>query len=164
MAMDKIVAPLARVPIFLELSPAQITAIAAHAERVRFSPGAIITQLDQPGDSAYLIVSGFAECVAELGACDLPRRLDPGALIGELAMLAEYNYRSTALARERVFCLKLTRANMHGQMREDPTLRAHFEHYIRRRVMAAAEEFGHVGQLLTDSQLRLLAGQHHARP
>ena len=43
MAIDRLVAPLLRVPLFAGLRPLQITEIARHAERMKFRRGDVIT-------------------------------------------------------------------------------------------------------------------------
>ena len=122
MAIDKLVAPLLRVPLFAGLKPLQLTEIARQAERVKFRPGDVITKAGEPGDGAYLIVSGPAEHVEppDLEAAAGP--VEPGSLIGEMAMLVEHAYRATVVARDRVFCLKIMRAAVHAQMLEDAAL------------------------------------------
>ena len=48
-----------------------------------------------------------------------PELIAPGSLIGEMAMLVEHDYGSTVVARDRVLCLKLMRAELYAQMQED---------------------------------------------
>jgi CRP/FNR family transcriptional regulator, cyclic AMP receptor protein len=140
MAIDKVVAPLLRVPLLVGLKPLQLTELARQAERVKFRSGDIITRAGALGDGAYLIVSGEVERVPEPGSLDLPEPVEPGSLVGELAMFVEHVYGATVVARGRVHCLKLTRAALHEQMCEDATLAQHFASVIDARVTFAAEE------------------------
>ena len=127
-------------PIFAGLKPLQLTEIVRRAERLRFWPGDLLTKADQPGDGAYLIVSGPAHRVAGPGLVAMPEPVVPGSLIGEMAMLVEHDYGSTIVARDRVFCLKFMRAAMHAQMREDATLAEHFRDRVTERLLRTAEE------------------------
>src|SRR5204862_4340979 len=114
MAIDNTVELLLRLPLFGGLSPPQLAEIVRRAERVRFWPGDVLTKAGQPGDGAYVIVSGPVQRVGGPGiaAMALPEIVVPGSLIGELAMLVEHDYASTIVARDRVFCLKLIRTEM----------------------------------------------------
>jgi CRP-like cAMP-binding protein len=148
MAMDNLVAPLLRLPLFVGLKPLQLTEIVRHAERLRFWPGDLLTQADQPGDGAYLIVSGPAHRVAGPDLVATPEPIMPGSLIGEMAMLVEHDYGWTIVARDRVFCLKFLRTAMHAQMREDATLAQHFHDRITERLLRTAEELRRIDRTL----------------
>ena len=57
-----------------------------------------------------------------------------------MAMLIEHDYGSTIVARDRVFCLRLLRSELHAQMQEDPSLAAHFHDRVTERLLQTAEE------------------------
>ena len=107
MAIDKVVAPLLRVPLFAGLKPLQITEIARQAERCPSEPGETITKAGQPGDGAFLIVRGRPSASSRLQPLAPPEPIEPGSLLGEMAMLVEHVYRTTVVAQERVLCLKI---------------------------------------------------------
>jgi CRP-like cAMP-binding protein len=151
MSSDRVVAPLLRVPLFQELSGLQVAAIAREAEKVKFRRGDLITRAGEPGDGAFLIVSGTV--IADAGLWGNPEPVEVGSLIGELAMLTEHDYGSTTRACDRVLCLKLTRAGMHARMLEDPALAAHFQQRIRDRLLKLAEELRHIEGLFLGNQL-----------
>ena len=140
MAIDRVVAPLLRVPLFAGLKPLQITEIARQAEKLRFRPNQIITQAGQPGDGAFLIVSGLAVRVERPQTLPSPEPVAPGSLIGEMAMLVEHEYGSTIVAQELVLCLKITRTALHAQMLDDSSLAEHFRKNISDRLRRVHEE------------------------
>jgi CRP/FNR family cyclic AMP-dependent transcriptional regulator len=148
MAIDRLVAPLLRVPLFAGLKPLQLTELARQAERVKFQCGDVITKAGEPGDGAYLIVSGLAEHVEppDLEAAAGP--IEPGSLIGEMAMLVEHAYRATVIARDRVLCLKITRAAIRAQMLEDAALARHFERRISERLSRVADDLRRIDGIL----------------
>ena len=148
MAIDRLVAPLLRVPLFAGLKPLQLTELARQAERVKFRRGDGITKAGEPGDGAYLIVSGLAEHVepSDLGTTAGP--IAPGSLIGEMAMLVEHAYRATVIARDRVLCLKITRAAVRAQMLEDAALARHFERRITERLSRVADDLRQIDGIL----------------
>jgi CRP-like cAMP-binding protein len=130
MLNEKIVAPLLRVPAFAGLKPLQLTEIARNVRKMKFLRGDVITRAGQVGDGAYLIVSGPSERVSGYGVGASSEPVEPGSMIGELAMLIEHPYGSTVVARDWVFCLKIMRTALHAQMLEDPSLAEHFEHHV----------------------------------
>jgi CRP/FNR family transcriptional regulator, cyclic AMP receptor protein len=148
MAIDQVVAPLLRVPLFSDLKPLQITEIARHAERIKFRRGAVIIEAGTLGDGAFLIVSGDAERRPDPGSLAPPEPIEPGSLVGELAMLVDHVYGSTVVAVGRVHCLKITRAALHDQMREDPPLAQHVASRISSRLTQVAAELRRIDQML----------------
>ena len=148
MAIDRLVAPLLRVPLFAGLKPLQLTELARQAERVKFRRGDVITKAGGPGDGAYLIVSGLAEHVEPSDPETATGPIEPGSLVGEMAMLVEHAYRATVIARDRVLCLKITRAAVFGQMLEDAALARHFERRISERLSRVADDLRQIDGIL----------------
>ena len=148
MAIDRLVATLLRVPLFVGLNPLQITELARQAERVAFRRGEIIARAGEPADGAYLIVSGPAELIVQRGSRASAAPVEPGSLVGEMAMLVEHRYRDTVVARDRVLCLRITRAAVLAQMLEDIRLARHFEGRIAERLSRVADELRHIDSLL----------------
>jgi CRP-like cAMP-binding protein len=148
MAMDKLVAPLLRVPLFVGLRPLQITELARQAERVKFRRGDIIVEAGRPGDAAFLIVSGSAGRIEPPGPTGEVDPIEPGSLVGEMAMLVDHVYRATVIACDRVLCLKINRVAVHAQMEDDAALARHFERRIRERLVRVAEDLRRIDAVL----------------
>ncbi len=140
MATDKAVETLEKTPAFAGLKPAQIAEIARHSKRLKFLRGDIIIRSGQFGDGAYLIVSGPTEQVLGHGVGAQRQPIEPGSLIGEMAMLIEHAYGSTVVAGDWVYCLKITRAALHTQMLADPSLAEHFERRVTDRLLQVMED------------------------
>lgn len=146
MAIDRIFAHLARVPLLVGLTPDQIEEIGRHTERMKFLSGEVICRIGAAGDGAILIISGMAERIA---GPDLKRRaepVEPGSVLGEMAMLIEHAYGSTVVACDRVLCLKITRSALQGQLLADYRLVEHFERRITERLMRVAEDLRQLEQ------------------
>ena len=144
--MDKVVAPLMRVAAFKGLTSEQFRDIARHAKKLKFLRGDVITRVGTPGDGAFVIASGPAECVASPDGQN--EMLAPGALVGEMAMLIEHDYQATVVARDWVFCLKITRAAMHEQMQEDPSLAEYFQRRVTERMLKLSSDLRQIDSLL----------------
>jgi CRP-like cAMP-binding protein len=164
MVMDKIILPLLGVPLFQGLKPLQITEIARQAERIRFRRGDVITEAGARGDGAYLIVAGHAERLTNDGAETGAEPVDPGSLVGELAMLVEHDYRATVVARDRVHCLKITRTAIYSQMLDDPGLAEHLQTQITKRLLKMAEDLRQIDQLLANAAPAVATSQGAETP
>lgn len=147
MAADKVIAPLLRVPLFMGLRAPQLSEIAEHAERISFRAGSTITEAGVEGDGAYLIVSGVAVRKPATDA-QAPEPIEPGSLIGELAMLVDHVYGATVLAQGRVNCLKILRSALHEQMQRDPDIAEHFSGILTARLMHVAAEMRRIDAML----------------
>jgi CRP-like cAMP-binding protein len=163
MAIDQDVASLLRVPLFAGLTPLQITEIGRRAERRVFGRGDVIVRAGAPGDGAYLILSGDAGCWEGDGPGTVFEPIDPGSLVGELAMLVEHTYRTTVVAQGWVACLNLDRAALHAQMREDPDMAKRMAQVIRERLARVAAELQVVDELLAGAAGRA-DGAHRRLP
>jgi CRP-like cAMP-binding protein len=148
MAIDKVVAPLLRVPIFIGLKPLQLSEIARQAERMTFRRGTTITKTGTAGEGAILIVSGEAVHFPEPGSTEQPQPIEPGSLVGELAMLTDHTYGATVIADARVHCLKITRAALYEQMEADPALADHFGSILAQRLSQVAIEMRRIDEML----------------
>jgi CRP/FNR family cyclic AMP-dependent transcriptional regulator len=162
MPIDRVVAPLLRVPLFAGLKPLQLTEIARQAEKLSFRPNQTITKIGQPGDGAFLIVGGQAACVEPLEPLATPEPVAPGSLIGEMAMLVEHEYGSTIVAQERVLCLKITRAALHAQMLDDTALAEHFRGRISERLRRVQEQLRQIDGALAACGSEPLAEEQDA--
>ncbi|MDX2290388.1 MAG: cyclic nucleotide-binding domain-containing protein [Hyphomicrobiaceae bacterium] len=140
MAIDALVKPLLSVAIFQGLKPLQITEIARRAERVVYKPGDVIISEDGDGDAAILIVAGDAVRVSGPDSDGTPEPVQPGSLVGEMAMLVETQHSSTIVARGSVRALRITRTDLHAQMEDDPALADHFVQKIAGRLNRLAKE------------------------
>jgi len=144
MAIDALVQPLRRIPLFQGLAPLQITEIARRAERIIYRPGDTIIAEDEDGDAAVLIVSGDAVRVSGPEIGDTPEPITPGSLVAEMAMLVETQHSSTVVARGRVRALRITREELHAQMHLDPAVANHFMDKITGRLTRLAQDIRRV--------------------
>ena len=148
MTVDALVKPLLRLEIFQGLRPLQITEIARRAERIVFSPGQVIVRAGTPGDGAFVIVAGEAICIGRETSRIKPEPIEPGSLIGELAMLVEHDYAITVIARGPVRALKIVREAMHEQMRDDARMAEHIGAKITSRLTSLADELRRIDHRL----------------
>jgi len=151
MSAETLSAPFNRLELFEGLSPDQIGRIARHAERVVFQPGQPLIESGRSGDAAVLVVQGSAERTRAPGTEPKAEDVEPGSLVGEMAMLIETEHTSTVVARTQVRALRLCRAELHRLMVEDPTLADHFVEKISSRLRRLAVELHKIDDMLAGS-------------
>ena len=148
MAIDLVLEFLHRVPLFAGLTPEQIAEIGRGAQRRAFRKGEVIAEAGALGDGAYLILAGDVICRTGPDGRGPTEPVEPGSLVGELAMLVEYDYGSTVIAQGWVDCLKLERATLLDQMRADPDIADRIADTIRGRLTLVAAELQIIDGLL----------------
>ena len=150
MAIDALVKPFLLLPLFQGLKPLQLTEIVRRADRIIYRPGDVIIEEDQVGDAAIVIVSGDAVRVTGLEPGEAAEPVIEGSMIGEMAMLVETIHSATILARSTVKALRLTRAEMHDAMADDPQLADHLTRKITERLHRVAQDLRSVDRTLAD--------------
>ncbi len=148
MAMDALVKPLLRLPLFQGLKPLQLTEIVRRAGRIIYQPGDVIIEEDKTGDCAIVIVSGEAARIHDEAAGAPADSIPEGSMIAELAMLVETVHTSTIVARTKIRALKITREDMHEQMADDVKLAEHMMNRIARRLQTLAAEVRAIDEAL----------------
>ncbi len=137
--MELFAGHLAVLPLFRGLTPLQIAGIARRAERVSYTPGAVIVEENGTADAAILIIAGTA---ARVSGPELASRSEPvaaGSMLGEAAMLVETTYGSTVVARTAVRAVHVTREALNEQMLADPDLAARIAGNLGKRLSQVAD-------------------------
>lgn len=134
MALETNAELLGRVPIFEGLSQERLAAVANKGKKTFFSEGAAIFRAGDKGDSAYLILTGLATSDPIPGSGLEQDILEPGTLVGELAMLVETTHRLTVKAKVRVRALAIPRTDLYALMESDPFIAHHFAEKLSGRL------------------------------
>jgi CRP/FNR family cyclic AMP-dependent transcriptional regulator len=131
---------LGRVPIFDGLSKEQLTAIANKGKKTFFAEGADILTAGVKGDTTFLVLTGLAVTDPPAGSGREVELLEPGSMIGELAMLIETTHTLTVKAKVRVRALALGRADLYEVMEADPSIAHHFSQKLVDRLALLATD------------------------
>jgi CRP/FNR family transcriptional regulator, cyclic AMP receptor protein len=131
---------LGRVPIFEGLSLEQLAAIANIGKKTYFAEGVAIIKAGDKGDTAYLILTGLATTEPDPESGLEAEMVEPGMLVGELAMLVESTYNLTVRAKVRVRALAMQRADLYELMETEPAIAHHFSLKLAGRLAALATD------------------------
>lgn len=148
MSLESDVKALARLPIFSAFEPEALKLIAFAAEPVKFGAGDVLFRNGEVSDGGFLVLSGSIMLDLGHGTIDNGKIVGPGALIGELALLAPTVQPSTAIARENATTLKLPRSLIRRVLEE-------FPESARRAREAVRQEIENFGQELDKARRAL---------
>jgi CRP/FNR family cyclic AMP-dependent transcriptional regulator len=114
---------LRRVPYFAEIEPAKLKLLAFMSERVAFDPGKRLFRQGDPGDAAYLIISGEAEVTREtLTGPVLLATLGANEIVGDMAILGNVPRNATVRAKGRLVTLRISKEPFMRMVREFPSM------------------------------------------
>ena len=111
------------VPIFHELSDADLAGLRELMQVRRFAPGQIIIKEGDPGDDFQVLISGQAQCVVlDAGGSELLLdEYESGSFFGELSMLTGEPRSARIKAETVVMTLALDRDTFFQFLKEHPT-------------------------------------------
>lgn len=108
MSLNQEVDALRRVPLFQPIEPRRLKLLAFTSERLQFNPGQDIVTQGDPGDAAYIILSGEADVLINNNGEMIPvARLDDNAVIGEIAILTGVPRTATVRAVGELTALRI---------------------------------------------------------
>ena len=108
------------VPLFAGLGDEALAGVASRATSVRLEAGDVLFRLGDTADALYVVVSGRLEALGDESADgDVLRVLGPGAVVGELALLAGSPRSATIRARRDAELFELRRAEFERLMGTD---------------------------------------------
>lgn len=130
---------LAKVPIFSNCTPEEITAISGVAQDAFFQPGQIIVTQGTPGQAFYLIIDGQVEILRDnksLGA------FGPGDFFGEMSLLDQAPRSATIRALKDTQCLMLSSWDFRALLERHPSIAIKLLEVLSRRLRVANERVG----------------------
>lgn len=119
--MDRVVA-LRGVPLFRELAPADLAAVAGTATEHAFGDGTVIARQGDPGDAMHVVVTGEVRVLVEGDGHQISEvaRRRPGYFVGEMAILSHEPRMASIVAAGDVRTLSIDRKRFQRILRERP--------------------------------------------
>lgn len=147
MALDDDIRILGKVGLFETFNGEQLRLLAFGAERLVLRPGRELFHEGQSADCAYIIVSGHIVLFHRLKNERVPvRSVHPGSIIGEMALIAQTNRLTGALAEEETEVIRLSRTVFRRILEEYPELAANLYQRISddlHKMVADIEKVSH---------------------
>lgn len=143
-------AVLRRVPLFAELSDAEIARLGDLARDRSYPKNSVILFEDDPGDALYVVISGLVKVVliGEDGREVILSVLKEGDFFGEMSLIDDKPRSAHVIAMEDATLLVLRREDFQHRLRETPGIAIGMLRAMSRRLREADEKIG--GLVLLD--------------
>jgi CRP/FNR family cyclic AMP-dependent transcriptional regulator len=137
MADTAISAALAEVPLFADLEPAAIEALASLAFTKTFQAGEAIVEEGRTGNGLYVILSGRVEVIRADGTdrAQVLATFGPGEPFGELALLGEWKRTATVRAVDETECLGMDRWLFLAHLEREPAIAVKMLQFVSQRLV-----------------------------
>jgi len=134
---------LRRVPYFAEIEPSKLKLLAFMSERVAFDPGKRLFSQGDPGDAAYLIISGEAEVIRETPSGPvLLATIGTNEFVGDMAILSNVPRNATVRAKGRLVTLRISKEPFMRMVREFPSMAVAMMQELAERLAATNDQLG----------------------
>jgi CRP/FNR family transcriptional regulator, cyclic AMP receptor protein len=151
---------LAPLPLFQQLRPEQLERLNALLRRTSFPADAPVMTIGQPGEVAYIILSGTVKIHAEQadGRDVVVALRGPGEVVGEMSLLDDAARSASVVTLEPCVMLWIDRAAFQLCLEEIPAISLNLVHILARRLRVATSQvqvlstqdlYGRVAHLLT---------------
>lgn len=141
MALDDDIQFLSTIGLFEAFSAQHLRLLAFGAERMILRAGRELFHEGQSADCAYIVVSGSITLFhnAQQGRVHL-RTISTGAVLGEMALIAQSNRLSGAVADTETEVIRLSRTIFHRILEEYPELAASLYQHISNNLQEMVEQ------------------------
>ncbi len=136
MALDDDIRILGTVGLFESFSPEQLRLLAFGAERLVLRAGRELFREGQSADCAYIIVSGAITLFRESDEGRVTiRPVGPGAILGEMALIAQTTRLTGAVADVETEVIRISRSIFRRILEEYPEAAASLHAHISRNLV-----------------------------
>jgi CRP/FNR family transcriptional regulator, cyclic AMP receptor protein len=150
---------LGELPLFQGLPPEQLQQVSSLLRRKAFPAGSDIITADQPGEVAYIILSGTVKIHVEQadGGDVLLAILGAGEIVGEMSLLEHMGRSASVVTLEESTLLWMDRTAFEESLQRMPTMTANLVRILSRRLrlanaqiqsLATLDVFGRVARQL----------------
>jgi CRP-like cAMP-binding protein len=130
---------LRKVPLFTELSPADLQRVAGIAEERTYALGDVIAGEGELGDELHIVLTGTVAVVRGDAATPVARR-GPGDVVGEMSILTHSPRMASLVAEGDVRTLRIGHREFESMIRERPDVALAVMRVLAERLSAQAAE------------------------
>jgi CRP/FNR family transcriptional regulator, cyclic AMP receptor protein len=110
MSLKEEVEILRNIPLFANIEASKLKLLAFTSERLTYHAGQTLFRQGEPGDAAYIILSGEADVVVDTPNGPLTvAKLGRNAVVGEIAILCDVPRTATVKAETEVVTLRISK-------------------------------------------------------
>lgn len=112
---------LRRVPLFAQVNPAKLKLLAFASDRVKYGAGQTLFHQGDPGDAAYVVLSGDADVLINTPSGEQKiAAVEPNAIVGEIAILCDVARTATVRAATPLEALRIRKEHFVQLLSENP--------------------------------------------
>ena len=128
---------LGKVSLFCGLQPSQLKLLAFTSQRIKFEKGEMLFNQNDPGDSAYVVLSGEAEVIVDNKGVNLVvAKLGENSIIGEIAILCDVPRTAGVRAATDLETLCIEKEQMLKLLKEFPNMSIELMKVLAERLIA----------------------------
>jgi CRP-like cAMP-binding protein len=114
---------LRRVPLFSGVAPAKLKLLAFTSDRVSFDSGQVLFRQGDPGDAAYVVLSGSADVLVNSQSGEIKvATIEPNSIVGEIAILCDVPRNATVRANAPLETLRIPKDHFLKMLAEFPEM------------------------------------------
>ncbi|MBB4103283.1 cyclic nucleotide-binding domain-containing protein [Allorhizobium borbori] len=123
MILDDEVRCLRSLPFFASADPSKLKRLAFTSDHMRFAPGQVLFHEGDPGDAAYVILSGTVDVSVETPQGPIKvATADRNSIIGEIALLNDGYRTATVTASAPLETLRIDKHEFLNLMKDCPSM------------------------------------------
>lgn len=132
---------LGKVSLFAGLQPSQLKLLAFTSQRLTFLKGDMLFQQNDPGDFAYVVLSGEAEVIVDINGVDVVvATLEKNSIIGEIAILCDVPRTAGVRAASQLETLCIEKEQLLKLLQEFPTMAIELMKVLAERLTATTAD------------------------
>ena len=143
MSLEDDIRVIASVSLFDELCTEQLRLLAFGAERIKLAKGRELYREGQNAECGYVVVAGEIDLFRDtLRGRQVIKRVGPGTLLGELALITETMRLTGAFAPEEATVIRINRSLFRRMLEEYPETAAALHEHLTDQLHDFLDEIG----------------------
>lgn len=135
MSLKEEVDILRNIPLFANIESSKLKLLAFTSERLTYRTDQVVCQQGDPGDAAYIILSGDADVIVDTPKGPLNvAKLGQNAIVGEIAILCDVPRTATVRAKTELVTLRISKELFFRLIREFPQIGIEIMRVLARRL------------------------------
>ena len=151
MTIDSEANALCKIPLFRGIEATKLRLLAFISERIRYTPGERLCSQGEPGDSAFIILSGDADVVVATENGDqVVAKVGANDIVGEIAILCDVPRTATLVAVSDMDVLTISKDNFLKLLKEFPEMALEVMRVLAQRLEKTTRDLGAASAILSE--------------
>jgi CRP-like cAMP-binding protein len=137
------------VPLFCNVASAKLKLLAFTSKRLSFKAGHTLFNQGDPGDAAYVVLSGSADILVDAEGGEIKvANVGPNSIIGEIAILCDVNRTATVRANASLEVLRIDKDQFLELLAEFPEMAIQIIRVVADRLSQTTAELSEARSLI----------------